>query len=161
MALGVTMTLPEKDHLTYKKDQLLDQITMLLGGRIAEEIVFGPEKITTGASNDLERATEIARKMVTVFGMSDVMGPLTFGKRNEHVFLGRDFGHERNFSEEVASKIDKEIKAIIEGRYEIAKQLLTENRDIVEEISKILLEKETLDKDEIDEIMAKIRGQRG
>lgn len=161
MALGVTMTLPEKDHLTYKKDQLLDQITMLLGGRIAEEIVFGPDKISTGASNDLERSTEIARKMVTAYGMSDVMGPMTFGKRNEHVFLGRDFGHERNFSEEIASNIDKEIRKIVEERYQVAKQLLLENRDIMEEISKLLLEKETLDKDEIDEIMERIRGQRG
>lgn len=160
MALGVTMTLPEKDHLTLKKDQLLDQITMLLGGRIAEEIIFGNEKITTGAQNDLERATEIARKMVTTYGMSDIMGPMTFGKRNEHVFLGRDFGHERNFSEEVASKIDAEIKKIIEDRYQVAKKLLLDNRDIVEEIAKILLEKETLDKDEIDEIMEKIKGQR-
>ena len=160
MALGVTMTLPEKDHLTYKKDQLLDQITMLLGGRIAEEIVFGPEKITTGAQNDIDRATEIARKMVTAYGMSEKMGPLTFGKRNEHVFLGRDFGHERNFSEEVASQIDHEIKEIIENCYGVAKQLLLKNRDIVEEISKILLERETLDKDEIDEIMARVRAQR-
>jgi cell division protease FtsH len=85
---------------------------------------------------------------------------LTFGKRNEHVFLGRDFGHERNFSEEVASKIDHEIKAIVEDRYQVATKLLTENRDIVEEIAKILLEKETLDKDEIDEIIERIRGQR-
>lgn len=161
MALGVTMTLPEKDHLTYKKDQLLDQITMLLGGRIAEELAFGDEKISTGAQNDLDRSTEIARKMVTAYGMSSVMGPLTFGKRNEHVFLGRDFGHERNFSEEVASKIDKEIKTIVEERYEIAKQLLIENRDIMEEVAKILLEKETLDKDEFEEIMERMRAQRG
>ena len=161
MALGVTMTLPEKDHLTYKKDQLLDQITMLLGGRIAEELAFGPDKISTGAQNDLDRSTEIARKMVTAYGMSSVMGPLTFGKRNEHVFLGRDFGHERNFSEEVASKIDKEIKTIVEERYAIATQLLIENRDIMEEVAKLLLEKETLDKDEFDEIMERIRSQRG
>jgi len=161
MALGVTMTLPEKDHLTYKKDQLLDQITMLLGGRIAEELAFGENKISTGAQNDLDRSTEIARKMVTAYGMSTVMGPLTFGKRNEHVFLGRDFGHERNFSEEVASKIDKEIKSIVEERYEIAKQLLIENKDIMDEIAKILLEKETLDKDEFEEIMARMRAQRG
>ena len=160
MALGVTMTLPEKDHLTYKKEQLLDQITMLLGGRIAEELIFGPDKITTGAQNDLDRATNIAKKMVTAYGMSDALGPLTFGKRNEHVFLGRDFGSERDFSEEIAFKIDTEVRAIIDGRYEIAKNLLTENRDIMEEIAKILLEKETLDKDEIDEIMNKVREKR-
>ena len=160
MALGVTMTLPEKDHLTYKKEQLLDQITMLLGGRIAEELIFGPDKITTGAQNDLDRATNIAKKMVTAYGMSDALGPLTFGKRNEHVFLGRDFGSERDFSEEIAFKIDTEVRAIIDGRYEIAKNLLTENRDIMEEIAKILLEKETLDKDEIDEIINKVREKR-
>jgi len=160
MALGVTMTLPEKDHLTYKKEQLLDQITMLLGGRIAEELVFGPDKITTGAHNDLERATNIAKKMVTAYGMSDALGPLTFGKRNEHVFLGRDFGSERDFSEEIAFKIDTEIRSIIDARYEIAKNLLTENRDIMEEIAKVLLEKETLDKDEIDEIISKVREKR-
>jgi cell division protease FtsH len=160
MALGVTMTLPEKDHLTYKRSQLLDMIAMLLGGRIAEEITFGESEITTGASNDIERATDLARKMVTTYGMSDKMGPITFGKRNEHVFLGRDFGHERNFSEEVASVIDRELKSLIEERYSFAKKILTENKDIIEEIVKILLDKETLDEKEVDEIMVRVREQR-
>lgn len=160
MALGITMTLPERDHLTYKKSQLLDRIAMLLGGRIAEEIIFGEPDITTGAQNDLERATDLARKMVTTYGMSEKMGPMTFGKRNEHVFLGRDFGHERNFSEEVASVIDREIKALIEERYTFAKQILVQNRDIMEEIVKILLEKETLDEKEVEEIIQKVQTER-
>jgi cell division protease FtsH len=160
MALGLTMTLPEKDHLTYTKAQLLDRISMLLGGRIAEEMIYGPEKITTGAQNDISRVTEIATKMVTSYGMSDILGPMTFGKKNEHVFLGRDFGHERDFSEEVASIIDREIKKLVEGQYNYAKGLLEENRDIIEEIVKNILEKETLDEPEVEEIIQRVRGQR-
>ncbi len=160
MALGITMTLPEKDHLTYRKEQLYDQIAMLLGGRIAEELVFGEEKITTGASNDIQRVTDIANKMVTSYGMSKDLGPMTFGTHNEHVFLGRDFGHEKNYSEEVAFKIDKEVKSIVDEQYKRAKQLLTDNRDIMEELVKVLLEKETLDKEEVDEIIEKVKEKR-
>lgn len=160
MALGITMTLPEKDHLTYRKEQLYDQIAMLLGGRIAEELVFGEEKITTGASNDIQRVTDIANKMVTSYGMSKDLGPMTFGTHNEHVFLGRDFGHEKNYSEEVAFKIDKEVKSIVDEQYKRAKQLLTDNRDIMEELVKVLLEKETLDKEEVDEIIEKFKEKR-
>ena len=160
MALGITMTLPEKDHLTYRKEQLYDQIAMLLGGRIAEELVFGEEKITTGASNDTQRVTDIANKMVTSYGMSKDLGPMTFGTHNEHVFLGRDFGHEKNYSEEVAFKIDKEVKSIVDEQYKRAKQLLTDNRDIMEELVKVLLEKETLDKEEVDEIIEKVKEKR-
>lgn len=160
MALGITMTLPEKDHLTYKKSQLMDRIAMLLGGRIAEEMFFGIEEITTGASNDIERATDLARKMVTTYGMSDKLGHITYGKRNEHVFLGRDFGTDRNFSEEVASLIDKEIKSIIEERYSFAKKLLEDNKDMIESIVRVLLEKETLDEKEFVEIMEKVKMER-
>lgn len=160
MALGITMTLPEKDHLTYRKEQLYDQIAMLLGGRIAEELVFGEEKITTGASNDIQRVTDIANKMVTSYGMSKDLGPMTFGTHNEHVFLGRDFGHEKNYSEEVAFKIDKEVKSIVDEQYKRAKQLLIDNRDIMEELVKVLLEKETLDKEEVDEIIEKVKENR-
>ena len=145
MALGITMTLPEKDYLTMKKSQLLDRITMTLGGRVAEEIIYGSDSVTTGASNDLEKVSDIARKMVTAYGMSDKMGNLTYGKSEEHVFMGRDFGHTRNFSEEIAADIDKEVKRIIDERYDIAKHLLSENRDMLEFISKSLLERETLD----------------
>jgi len=160
MALGVTMTLPEKDHLTYRKSQLLSRIAMLLGGRIAEEITFGEGEISTGASNDIEKATDLIRKMVTSYGMSDKIGPIAVGKRNEHVFMGRDFGADKNYSEEVASIIDREIKTIIEERYEFAKKLLLENKDIIEEIVKVLLERETLDEKEVDEIIERIRSER-
>ena len=160
MALGITMTLPEKDHLTYTKTQLLDRIAMLLGGRIAEEITFGEEEITTGAQNDIEKATDLARKIVTTYGMSDKIGPISVGKKNEHVFLGRDFGTDKNYSEEVASIVDREIKSIIEERYGFAKKILTENKDIIEEIVKVLLEKETLDEKEVDEIIERVRAER-
>ncbi|OGI17144.1 MAG: cell division protein FtsH [Candidatus Melainabacteria bacterium RIFOXYA12_FULL_32_12] len=158
MALGLTMTLPVNDQVLYSRTQLLDRMAMTLGGRISEEIIFN--EITTGAQNDLEKVTDLARKMVTNFGMSEKMGPMTFGKRNEHVFLGRDFGHERNFSEEVASIIDREIKSIVEERYKFAKQILSENKDVMDEIVKVLLEKETLDEKEVDEIIERVKIER-
>jgi cell division protease FtsH len=161
MALGITMTLPEKDYLTMKKSQLLDRITMTLGGRVAEEIIYGADSVTTGASNDLEKVSNIARKMVTAYGMSDKMGNLTYGKSEEHVFMGRDFGHSRDFSEEIAADIDKEVKKIIDERYEIAKELLNNNRDMLEFISKALLDRETLDEKEFDELMETVNQNRG
>ena len=160
MALGITMTLPEKDYLTMKKSQLLDRITMTLGGRVAEEIIYGSDSVTTGASNDLEKVSDIARKMVTAYGMSDKMGNLTYGKSEEHVSMGRDFGHTRNFSEEIAADIDKEVKRIIDERYDIAKHLLSENRDMLEFISKSLLERETLDEKDFDELMNEVYNRR-
>ena len=146
MALGVTMTLPEKDHLTLKKSQLLDRITMLLGGRVAEEIIYGPDSITTGAQNDLEKVTATARNMVTTYGMSFKMGNMAYGKSEEHVFMGRDFGHSRDYSEEIAADIDREVKKIVDERYNLAKELLLGNRDMLEVIAKELLERETLEK---------------
>ena len=160
MALGVTMTLPEKDHLTMKKSQLLDRITMTLGGRVAEEIVYGKDSITTGASNDLEKVTSLARNMVTTYGMSEKMGNLQYGKSEEHVFMGRDFGHTRDFSEEIAAEIDKEVKKIVDERYEIAKKLLCENRDMLEYISRTLLEEETIDEKRFVELMEKVESDR-
>ena len=160
MALGITMTLPEKDYLTMKKSQLLDRITMTLGGRVAEEIVYGADSVTTGASNDLEKVSELARKMVTMYGMSDKMGNLTYGKSQEHVFMGRDFGHNRDFSEEIAAEIDKEVKKIVDERYSIAKDLLNNNRDMLEFISKALLDRETLDEKEFDELMQTVENNR-
>ena len=156
MALGITLTLPEKDYLTMKKSQLLDRITMTLGGRVAEEIIYGGDSVTTGASNDLEKVSDIARKMVTAYGMSDKMGNLTYGKSEEHIFMGRDFGHTRNFSEEIAAEIDKEVKRIVDERYQIAKDLLSQNRDMLEYISQALLERETLDEKEFDELMNEV-----
>ena len=161
MALGITTVLPEKDHLTLKKNQLLDRITMTLGGRVAEEIIYGAENITTGASNDLEKVTAIARKMVTVYGMSDKMGNLQYGKSQEHVFMGRDFGHSRDFSDEIAAEIDKEVKKIVDERYAIAKNILLQNEDMLRKIARELLERETLDDNEFAEIMDKIKAQRG
>ena len=160
MALGITMTLPEKDHLTMKKSQILDNITMILGGRVAEEIVYGKDSITTGASNDLEKVTALARNMVTKYGMSEKMGNMAYGKDEQHIFMGRDFGMRRDFSEEVAAEIDREVKKIVDERYEMAKELLTKNRDMLEVISKELLDRETLDEKEFVELMDKVRSER-
>lgn len=160
MALGITMTLPEKDHLTLSKAQLLDRLTMTLGGRVAEEIVFGKESITTGASNDLEKVSELARKMVTIYGMSEKMGNMAYGRSEEHVFMGRDFGHTRDFSEEIASDIDKEVKKIVDNCYANARKLLQENRDMLDYISKKLLEEETIDEKEFTALMDKVKEER-
>ena len=161
MALGITLTLPEKDHLTMRKNQLLDRIAMILGGRVAEELVYGKDNVTTGASNDLEKVSSLARSMVTTYGMSEKMGNLAYGKNQEHVFMGRNFGNTRDFSEEIAADIDKEVKEIVDKQYECAKQLLTENRDMLEFIAKTLLEKETLDEKEFEDLMNEVRVQRG
>ena len=160
MALGVTMTLPEQDHLTLKKSQLLDRITMLLGGRVAEEIIYGPDSITTGAQNDLEKVTATARNMVTTYGMSFKMGNMAYGKSEEHVFMGRDFGHSRDYSEEIAADIDREVKKIVDERYNLAKELLLGNRDMLEIIAKELLERETLDEEEFEAIMKRVEESR-
>lgn len=161
MALGITMTLPEKDHLTLTKAQLLDRITMTLGGRVAEELTYGPESITTGASNDLEKVTAMARKMVTAYGMSDKMGNMAYGKSEEHVFMGRDFGHSRDFSEEIAADIDKEVKKIVDDCYADATRLLQENKDMLEYIAKKLLEEETIDEKDFVALMDRVRNDRG
>ncbi len=158
-ALGITWTKPEDNKVHISKSKLLDQITMTLGGRVAEEIVYGQDKISTGASSDLEKVTDLAKKMVSRWGMSDKMGAMTYGKSQEHVFMGRDFGTQRDFSEEFAAELDREVKKIIDGRYEVAKKLLSENRDLLDAIAKDLLEKETLDNEEVTEIITKIRGE--
>jgi cell division protease FtsH len=132
------------------REELLAQITMALGGRLSEEIQFGD--VTTGASNDFQKATELARRMVTQYGMSE-LGPIQFGRGNHQVFLGRDFGEERNYSEEVASKIDGEVRRIIESCYERGRTLLTENWDKVERMVKSLLEYETVDAEEVRAIL--------
>ena len=157
-ALGITWTKPEDNRVHVSKSKLLDQITMTLGGRVAEEIVYGADKISTGASSDIEKVTSIAKKMVSQWGMSEKMGAMTYGKSQEHVFMGRDFGTTRDFSEEFAADLDREIKKIIDGRYEVAKQLLIEHRDLLDAISKELLEKETLDDSDVTEIITRIRG---
>ena len=160
MALGLTMVLPEKDHLTLKKVQLLDKIAMTLGGRVAEEIIYGKEFITTGASNDLEKVTQMARSMVTKYGMSERLGNLAYGKSEDHVFMGRDFGHTRDYSEEIAAAIDEEVQRIVNEQYDLAKTLLEENRDMLDTISHKLLEMETLDEKEFVELMDQVRNSR-
>ncbi|MGE0199450.1 MAG: ATP-dependent zinc metalloprotease FtsH [Candidatus Melainabacteria bacterium] len=158
MALGLTWTMPE-DQVHVTKNQLMAQIGMLLGGRVAEEIVFGD--VTTGASNDLERVSAVARKIVTVYGMNEKLGPITYGKRNEHVFMGRDFGTERDYGDEVAIEIDREVKQLVDAQYEYARKLINDNRDMLEAVTKVLLEKETIDDDEVRAIMDDVREERG
>lgn len=158
-ALGLTMFFPEEDILSYTRSQLIDQIGVSLGGRVAEEVIYS--EITTGAQDDLEKATKLARRMVTEFGMSDRLGPMTFGKRNEHVFLGRDFGHERDYGEHVASVIDEEIKRIITEQYKRVKHLIESHRDHMKAIVEVLLEKETLDSAEFDTIMERVNREKG
>jgi cell division protease FtsH len=151
MALGYTMQLPTVDKYLTTKNELLDKIAGLLGGRVAEEMVFG--EISTGASNDLERATEIVRAMVCEYGMSDQIGPLTVGKRHANPFLGRDMMEDRNYSEEMAMAIDKEIRLTMEQAYDRAKSILGENREKMDMIVKVLLEKETLEREEFEALM--------
>ncbi len=150
MALGLTWSLPEDDRHSVTREELLAQITMALGGRLAEEIQFGD--VTTGASNDFQKATELARRMVTQYGMSD-LGPIQFGRGNHQVFLGRDLGEERNYSEEVASKIDGEVRRIIESCYQNGRKILDENWDKVERMVASLLEYETVDAEEVRAIL--------
>ena len=158
MALGLTWTMPDADKVHVSKNQLISTIAMALGGRAAEEVVF--QDITTGASNDLEKVTSIARRIVTAYGMNEKLGPITYGKRNEHVFMGRDFGTERDYGEEVATIIDREVKLIVDSQYEYAKSLLTENRDVLDAVVKVLLEKETLDDKEVIDIWDEVKATR-
>lgn len=153
-ALGLTMFFPEEDILTQTRSQLIDQIGVSLGGRVAEETVYG--EITTGAHDDLEKCTKLARRMVTEFGMSDRLGPMTFGKRHEQVFLGRDFGHERDYGENIATVIDEEVSKLVTVQYERVKDLLIKYRPHMDAIVKVLLEKETLDRKEVDAIMEEV-----
>jgi cell division protease FtsH len=153
MALGVTQQLPEGDRHSYTKEYLLSQITILMGGRIAEEIYLGADKITTGASNDIERATELARSMVCEYGMSS-LGPLTFGKKEEQIFLGREISQHRDYSEDTAIKIDQEVQKIISEQYERARVILQENAEVMVRLSETLLEYETLDGVQIRRIVA-------
>jgi cell division protease FtsH len=150
-ALGLTQQLPLDERHTYPKDYLLGTLAVLLGGRAAEELVFN--QYTTGAGNDLERATELARKMVCNWGMSEELGPITFGKRDEHVFLGREISQPKDFSEETARTIDSAIKNLVLGAYERAKNLLTIHRAELQILAKALLEKETLDGQEIQALL--------
>jgi cell division protease FtsH len=149
-ALGVTMQLPEQDRYSMDRDRLLSTIAVLFGGRIAEEIFM--HQMTTGASNDFERATAIARSMVTQWGMSDAMGPMVYGENEGEVFLGRSITTHKNVSEATLQKVDTEIKRIIDQQYGLARKLILDNRDKVEAMAKALLEWETIDAEQIQDI---------
>ena len=152
MALGYTIPLPQEEKYTVTRSEILANITAILGGRVAEEIVFA--EITTGAANDFEKATELARKMVTEFGMSDKLGPLTLGTKHGPVFLGRDLVESRNYSEEIAYEIDKEVRRIIDECYGRARAVLTEHKDVLDRIAQALLEREALESEELDALIA-------
>jgi cell division protease FtsH len=149
-ALGITASLPEGDRHSYSRDYLIGRLVMLFGGRVAEEMIFGPEKVTTGAGNDIERATAMARRMVTQFGMSDAIGPMAVGESEQEVFLGRDLGHRQQVSEQTARLVDSEVKRLLDEAYETARTILTDNRPLLEAITNALLERESLDREQVE-----------
>lgn len=153
-ALGLTQQLPEDDRHTYSRDYLLDSIAILMGGRVAEELAFNQR--TTGASNDIKRATQLARRMVCEWGMSEEMGPVSFGRQEEQVFLGRDIAQHRDFSEQTAIFIDKEVRRIVDENYLRARQMLSDRFTLLEKIAEGLLERETLDLRDIDRIILEV-----
>jgi cell division protease FtsH len=154
-ALGLTQQLPEDDRHTYSKDYLSDSIAILMGGRVAEEIVF--QQYTTGASNDIQRASHLARRMVCEWGMSPGLGPVNFGRREEQVFLGRDIMQQRDYSEQTAIHIDAEVRAIVDQNFQRAKDILTEHLDLLNLLAQALLEKETIDLKDLDQIIAETK----
>jgi len=150
-ALGVTMQLPEGDRYSLDKERMLSTISVLFGGRIAEEVFM--HQMTTGASNDFERATQIARDMVTRYGMTDELGPMVYAENEGEVFLGRSVTKQVNVSEETMQKVDKQIRRIIDEQYAIARKLIEDNQDKMHAMAKALLEYETIDSDQLDDIM--------
>ncbi len=154
-ALGYTMVLPDEEKYSTTRNEMLDQLAYMLGGRAAEEMVFHDP--TTGAANDIEKATGVARAMVTQYGMTERLGAIRYGSDNTEVFLGRDMGHQRDYSEEVAAAIDEEVRNLIEAAHQDAYEILFDNRDILDNLVSELLAKETLNKDEVAEIFAEIR----
>ncbi|MFV2065306.1 MAG: ATP-dependent zinc metalloprotease FtsH, partial [Chloroflexota bacterium] len=152
MALGYTMALPQEDRYLQSKSEFEDKIAGMLGGNVSEQLIFGDT--TTGSSNDIEKATTLARRMVTEFGMSDKLGPLAFGKREEMVFLGREISEQRNYSDEIARQIDDEVRAIIERAYERAKEVLTTYQDSLIQLAEALVAKESIDADEFEAMFA-------
>ena len=155
MALGVTQTLPNEDRVNLSKEKAENNIAFLMGGRVAEELVLNQK--TTGAGNDIERATELARKMVCEWGMSDVLGPLTFGQKEEAIFLGREIAQHRDYSEQTAQTIDREVRDIVERNYRRARDILSTKLSLLNDLAKALLEYETLDGDEVERI---VQGQK-
>jgi cell division protease FtsH len=152
-ALGVTMFLPEQDKYSISRKQLTSQLASLFGGRVAEEIVFGEDNVTTGASNDIERATQIARNMVTRWGLTDALGPLTYTEDEDEVFLGRSVTQHKLMSDDTARRIDAEVRVIIEAAHNTAHELITSNREKLEVMAEALMRYETIDQGQIDQIM--------
>ena len=159
MALGLTQQLPIDEKHTYQKDYLLNNLAILFGGRVAEELVLN--HMTTGAGNDIEKATDLAHRMVCEWGMSEKLGPMTFGKKEEEIFLGRDFTQKVDYSENTAIEIDAEIRRIIQESYQKAKDLLKKNLGLLHKVAQMLLEKEVLDGSEIDAIVREFGGNGG
>jgi cell division protease FtsH len=153
-ALGITFFLPEKDRRNVTKQWLVGQLAMSYGGRVAEELVFGSDKVTTGAYSDIQQATELARRMVTQFGMSDVVGPIAVGDREAEIFLGREVVQRREVSERTAELVDTELKRLLGEAYERARTILTDHRDQLNALAAALLERETLDRDQVDLVLA-------
>jgi cell division protease FtsH len=152
MALGYTMSLPQEDRYLHSKSEFEDKIAGMLAGNVSEQLVFGDT--TTGSSNDIEKATSLARAMVTQYGMSDKLGPLQFGKKEEMVFLGREISEQRNYSDEVAAKIDAEVREIIDRAYVRAREALTGHRDQLDRLASLLVENETIESEEFESLFA-------
>jgi len=153
LSLGLTQSLPESDKHNLKKDYIFDQVTLLMGGRVAEEIIFGKDGITTGAQNDIERATKTVRKMVCEWGMSDKLGPLQYGQKEEPIFIGKEIARHKDYSEKTAEMIDNEIHDIVEAAYKKAWDILTKHKAVLDLLAEKLLEKEILDRKAIEEIV--------
>jgi cell division protease FtsH len=152
-ALGLTASLPEVDRHNYTKDWLIGSLAMFFGGRVAEEIIFGADKVTTGAGNDIERATGLARRMVTQFGMSELIGPLAVGDKEQEIFLGREFAQRREISERTAQMVDDEVKRLVDEAYARATQILSANRELLDRIAQALLDRETIDREDLDRLV--------
>ena len=155
MALGLTQTLPDEDRLSYSRERAENMIAFLMGGRIAEELVFGQK--TTGAGNDIERSSDVARRMVCEWGFSDRLGPISFGKKEQEIFLGREIAHQQNYSEATSELIDSEVREIVERNYRRAKEMLVSNMDVLHAMALALLEHETLDSDQIGMLMKGVK----
>jgi cell division protease FtsH len=156
-ALGVTMFLPEDDRYSNNKQRLESQICTLYGGRIAEELIYGKDKVTTGASNDIERATEIAKNMVTKWGLSEKMGPMSYSDEEGEVFLGRSVTQTKTMSDDTANDIDSEVRSLVDKSYSTATKMIKDNMDKLHAMTDALMTYETIDKDQIDDIMAGIK----
>ena len=150
----MVMRLPERDNYSYHRDKMYANLSVAMGGRVAEELIFGYDKVSSGASSDISYATSLARDMVTRWGMSDELGPLQYAEADEEVFLGYSVNRQKNMSNETAQLIDKEIRRVVEQGYERAKSVLNEHRDELETLAKALLEYETLSGDEIKAVLA-------